>query len=268
VVAALVLVVGCSSSDDAATTTTTTTTASSTTAASKAASKELTVLVTNDDGVGAPGLDTLVQSLRQVPDTKVIVAAPAQNQSGTGGKTTPGGAPASPATTASGYPATAVAGFPADAVDWALGPNGIGVTPDVVLSGINLGQNLGSTVPKSGTVGAAQAAGAKGVPALAVSQGLADRPDFPTGAKLALAWLAEHRADLVSGAGRKTPAEVMNLNVPTCTAGTVKGVVEVPVDTTADPSFGPVDCSVPGADPTNDVTAFQEGFAPLSVLTP
>jgi 5'-nucleotidase len=226
-VATVSFAAGCSSSDDAtATTTTAKAQASSTTAeagSTPADAKELTVLVSNDDGVGAPGLDTLVQALRQVPDTKVIVAAPATNQSGTGGRTTPDGAPASPATTASGYAATAVAGFPADAVDWALGPGGIGVTPDVVIAGINQGQNLGSTVEISGTVGAARAAAAKGVPALAVSQGLAATPDYATGAKLALAWLADHRADLLSGAGRTTPARVENLNVPTCAAGSSRG---------------------------------------------
>ena len=50
----------------------------------------ITVLVTNDDGVSAPGIDALVQALRTSKNTKVVVVAPATNQSGTGGKTTPG----------------------------------------------------------------------------------------------------------------------------------------------------------------------------------
>jgi 5'-nucleotidase len=273
VIATVVLAGACSSSDDSSSPTTdrataTVSTVATTTAVSGSGSGELTVLVTNDDGVGAPGIDTLVQALRGVPDTKVIVAAPAQNRSGSGGRTTPGGAPAAPATTASGFPATAVSGFPADSVNWALDPGGIGVTPDVVISGINQGQNIGKLVDSSGTVGAARAAGARGVPALAVSQGIAEQPDFPTSAALALDWLKEHRADLLSGKLATTkPAPVENLNVPTCTAGKVKGVIEVPVDTVTEVQVAPVDCSVGGAKPADDVAAFNAGYAPLSVLT-
>ena len=50
----------------------------------------ITVLVTNDDGVSAPGIDALVQALRTSKNTKVVVVAPATNQTSTGGKTTPG----------------------------------------------------------------------------------------------------------------------------------------------------------------------------------
>ncbi len=80
-----------------------------------AQTKTLTVLVTNDDGVGAPGIDAVVQGLRSLPKTKVVVVAPLINQSGTGGKTTPGPLTVTSTTTASGYPAHAVAGYPAEA---------------------------------------------------------------------------------------------------------------------------------------------------------
>jgi 5'-nucleotidase len=270
VAAATVLVGSCSSDDSSSTASTAKDSTAKTTTTQQASTTQaatgLTVLVTNDDGVGAPGIDAMVEALRSVPDTKVIVAAPAQNQSGTGGRTTPGGAPAAPATTASGYAATAVSGFPADSVNWALGPGGIGVTPDVVVSGINQGQNLGRTVDVSGTVGAARAAAAKGIPALAVSQGLAEQPDYPTAAALVLDWLKEHRADLLSAAPA-TPAPVENLNVPTCTKGKVKGVIDVPVDTGADGNFDPVDCTVTAPRPTNDISAFAAGYAPLSELS-
>ena len=196
----------------------------------------------------------------------MIVVAPAENQSGSGGKTTPGGAPAAPATTAGGYEATAVTGFPADSVNWAL-DGGIDATPQLVVSGINSGQNIGKLVEVSGTVGAARAAATKGVPALAVSSGLADQPDFDTAAALAVEWVQEHRADLLDGKLATTPAPVENLNVPTCTAGEVKGVVEVPVDTVNDVQLGPVDCTVAGDTPTLDVAAFNAGYAPLSMLT-
>ena len=63
------------------------------------------MLVTNDDGVAAPGIDALVEALRTVKNTKVVVVAPDANQSGTGGNTTPGTLPTAAATTASGYEA-------------------------------------------------------------------------------------------------------------------------------------------------------------------
>ena len=50
----------------------------------------LRILVTNDDGVAAPGIDALVEALRKLPGVKVTVIAPAENKSGTGSSTTPG----------------------------------------------------------------------------------------------------------------------------------------------------------------------------------
>ena len=114
-----------------------------TTTRAAAATGPLTIMVTNDDGVAAPGIDTVVQGLRTLPHTEVTVVAPATNQSGTGGKTTTGTLATSPATTASGYPATAVQGYPADTVIWAVSDHGLSFRPDLVVSGINFGQNIG-----------------------------------------------------------------------------------------------------------------------------
>ena len=144
----------------------------------------ITVLVTNDDGVAGPGLDALVEALRTVKNTKVVVVAPATNQSGTDGKTTPGTLVTQPATTPSGYTATAVQGFPADTITAAL--DQLGVKPNVVMSGINPGQNVGSLTDLSGTVGAAKMAVKRGIPAVAFSQGAGDAPQFDSSAKLAL----------------------------------------------------------------------------------
>ncbi len=255
---------GCSSDDDASGTTTTAKASTSTTAAPK----ELTILVTNDDGVKAPGIDALVTALTKLPDTKVIVSAPASDQSGSGGKTTPGTLSAGPSTTASGYPATSVIGYPADSVDWAL-DGGIPEHPQLVVSGINSGQNIGKLIELSGTVGAARAASSKGVPALAVSAGFASTIDFSTAAKLAVDWVQAHRADILAGKMATTPAPVANLNVPTCSAGTVHGVVDATVDTTSQVPVAPVDCTVTAGAvaPSTDIAAFAAGYAPLSVVT-
>ena len=141
---------------------------------------KLQILVSNDDGYDAAGIDAVVQALVARPNVHVTVAAPATNQSGAGGNTTPGGVTADPGQTLSGYAATAVNGFPADSVLYAL--NTMHLNPDLLVSGINFGQNIGPFIPLSGTVGAARVGGRASIPAVAVSQGFGSPPDYPTAA--------------------------------------------------------------------------------------
>jgi 5'-nucleotidase len=228
----------------------------------------LRILVTNDDGVDAPGIDALVEALRALPDTEVTVVAPLANQSGSGGNTTPGELAVTDVTTASGYPAKAVDGYPADAILWALDQGGVEEPPDLVVSGINFGQNLGPAIEISGTVGAARAAATRGIPALAVSQGIADQPDFPSAVDEAVAWVEANRTELLARTGDE-PAEVDNLNVPTCTTGDVRELVVAP----AAPEAGTrdvtvVDCTSTLVGPADDIDAFINGFAVLSEAIP
>ncbi len=228
-------------------------------APAKKSPPRLHVLVTNDDGVGAPGIDLLVQQLRTLRNVRVTVVAPLTNQSGSGDQTTPGQLEVTRTTTASGVKARAVAGFPADTVVWALDH---GVRPDVVVSGVNQGQNLGPVVDVSGTVGAAKAAVRNRVPALAVSQGIGEPPDYAAGVRQTLDWVREHRKDLT---GKRPRVELANLNVPTCTVGTVRGVIEVPSASSGD-ILAPVNCESTLTDPADDVQAFVNGYAPLSII--
>ena len=69
----------------------------------------------------------------------------------------------------------AVAGYPADTLSFASRRRVLATT-DVVVSGVNWGENLGPVIAASGTIGAARAAVRLGVPALAVSQGAGDPP--------------------------------------------------------------------------------------------
>jgi 5'-nucleotidase len=250
----------------------TTTTPATTAPATTQPVEPLTILVTNDDGVGAPGIDALVEGLRTRPDVTVIVVAPLENQSGTGGSTTDGTLTVTDATTASGYPAKAVAGFPADSIVWALDEGGISVRPDLVISGINSGQNVGPFVEVSGTVGAARAAGARGIPALAASAGLfvedgqmSEDADFPSAVREVLAWLDDNTDLVVSLRDSAAPAPVDNLNIPTCTIGEVRGDLEAPVATDfADRDVFSGDCSVDNPAPADDIDAFIAGYASLS----
>ncbi|MFN8017827.1 MAG: 5'/3'-nucleotidase SurE [Acidimicrobiales bacterium] len=256
----LALLAGCGSSGGDASPTTTKAEAKATTTA--AADAPLTILVGNDDGYAADGIDALVEGLRTVEGVKVVVVAPASNQSGTGGTTTDGDLETAKVETASGYPATSVVGYPADAIRVAMDEQG--VDPDLVITGINQGQNIGPLVDVSGTVGAARAAVARGVPALATSQGTGASFDYEAAVPLILDWLAGHRADIAAG---KMDATVTNLNVPSCDQGKVRGLLEVDVDAAggAD-ALKPQDCTstVPASSLTTDVPAFNNGYATIS----
>ncbi|GGN15770.1 5'/3'-nucleotidase SurE [Halarchaeum nitratireducens] len=170
----------------------------------------LSVLLTNDDGIDAPGLERLRDRLDA--DHDVTVVAPAGQQSGTGQTRTAG--PVEYHDHARGY---AVEGTPADCV--AVGLAAIGLEPDVVVSGCNDGPNLGAHVlGRSGTVGAAMEAGFLDVPAVALSMydwDLTD-PDWePTTETFDLA--AEVAADLVPAfaAGDVLPsADYLSVNAP------------------------------------------------------
>jgi 5'-nucleotidase len=269
-VLALALTAACSSGGSSGSTASSSSSGSSASgeAASSSADRPLQILVSNDDGVAAPGIDTLAKALSALPNVVVTVSAPAANQSGTGGKTTPGGVTGTPATTASGLAATSVDGFPADAVAYGLATVLKGVKPDLVVSGVNNGQNLGPVIDLSGTVGAARVGAAQHIPAIAVSAGLGDNPNFADGAAAVVSWVTEHRADLLGGTA--DTANVLSINTPTCTAGAVRGILDVP----AAPDAGgrnvipAADCAsttpVPaGAD---DVTAFALGYTTRSLI--
>ena len=231
-----------------------------------AATSALRILVTNDDGVHAPGIDVLVVALKRLPNVDLTVVAPADDQSGTGDSTTYDQSTVTTerTRTRSGSPATAVKGTPADGVLWALG-SGLGTRPDLVVSGINSAENLGTSIPGSGTVGAARTAARAGIPALAVSQGAADEPDYSTAAKFAIAWVKSHRDQLLANRGQPVPGivRVDNLNVPTCAESKVRGLARVPA--ASDPAAA-VDCTAPKRTPRDDVTAFSNGYATITPL--
>ncbi|HEX3796182.1 MAG TPA: 5'/3'-nucleotidase SurE [Acidimicrobiales bacterium] len=226
----------------------------------------LSILVTNDDGVTAPGIDAAVQALRGLPHTKVIVVAPLTNQSGTGSKTTPGMLTATAAQTASGYPAMAVAGYPADTIHWAIAQHGIAHRPNLVVSGINFGQNIGPLADVSGTVGAARAAASLGIPAIATSQGIDNgaQPNFAQSAAQLVRWVQSHRAALLKGTFKARQS--VQMNVPTC-PGPVRGPIQAPLAASVTGiNILQVNCSSTVKKFPNDVQAFLNGYAVISPL--
>ncbi len=136
------------------------------------------------------------------------------------------------------------------------------------MSGINFGQNIGPAVDISGTVGAARAAAARKIPALASSQGIGDPMAYPTGVTQVLAWVAEHRADLLDGKA-VTDKLLENINIPTCPTGTNRGVLDMPIaPDLAGRDMLKVDCQSTATNPTDDVGAFIIGYVTLSTLPP
>jgi 5'-nucleotidase len=272
-VAMLVLAVSaasCSDSDsdkeDGSSKTTTSTADSASTSAADSDSDSdsedpLTVLLTNDDGVSGAGLDAMAEALSVEDGIEVVVVAPADDKTGSGGRTTPGELVATETTTVSGYPATAVQGHPADSVIWALDEGGI--EPDVVISGINKGQNIANLIPLSGTVGAARQGAQMGVPAVAVSQGFGDPPDYPTAVRAVLDWLDENEESLRSDS--LGTDQITNINVPTCPGGQVQGTVEVPPAPDTGVDLNAVDCTGT-AEPVDDATAFLNGWIAVSTI--
>lgn len=127
---------------------------------------EKLILLTNDDGIASPGLWAAARALQ--PLGQVVVAAP-QVQCTSVGRGQPSGSSGRIETLAGpAGPAYAVDGTPAQAVLYAL-VELLPRAPDLVVAGINYGDNVGSGVTASGTVGAALEAASFGLPALAVS---------------------------------------------------------------------------------------------------
>jgi 5'-nucleotidase len=171
-------------------------------------------LVTNDDGYLAPGIGVLTRVAARLGD--VDVEAPDREQSATSHSLTMH----RPLRVRQVHEGTRVVdGTPTDCVVLALGEL-LERPPEFVLSGINLGSNLGDDVLYSGTVAAAMEATILGVPAVAFSFAAAD-PDPPLDA----AWI-----DLLEGLLRRIveresfPAEtLLNINLPAVGAREVKG---------------------------------------------
>jgi 5'-nucleotidase len=122
------------------------------------------ILISNDDGYLAPGIIALADALASIAE--IIVVAPDSNRSGSSNSLTLD-RPLRAYRAANGF--YSVNGTPSDCVHIAL-TGGFGSTPDLVVSGINQGQNMGDDTLYSGTVAAATEAYLFGIPAIAFSQ--------------------------------------------------------------------------------------------------
>lgn len=174
------------------------------------------LLLTNDDGINAPGIMALIREFYQKYDFDIV--APDTERSGAGHSLTfisplrarniifPGFEKAK---------AFAVNGTPVDCVK--LGIGNLSEKPDMVVSGVNLGANLGTDVLYSGTVSAAMEAALLGIPSIAVSICSFEPRNWETAS-----YAATKAVEMLS----KNPLGdgiVLNINVPDLSLSEIKG---------------------------------------------
>jgi len=182
------------------------------------------VLITNDDGIQATGLDALRRELIAVDGLELHVIAPDSNRSATARSiTTRSPLWVEEVPFDDGSSGFATDGTTVDCVRFAeLGL--VGERPELIVSGINHGSNLGDDITYSGTVAAALEGIVLGIPAIAISQQSAAREmDFRWGREFDFSVAAAFAAELVRRvAAEPLPADTL-LNV-NCPAGTPTGI--------------------------------------------
>lgn len=177
------------------------------------------ILLTNDDGVQARGLSVLETIARTLSDDVTIVA-PSDEQSGVGRSLT---LTRPIRLRRLGDKKFAVVGTPTDAVAMALSNIMRDAPPDLILSGVNRGANLGEDVGYSGTVSAAMEGALAGIRSIALSQVYAHEgagDAVPFGA--AAAWGERVLRPLLDAPW--SPRTLVNINFPPIAADEVKGV--------------------------------------------
>ncbi len=175
------------------------------------------ILISNDDGIHAPGIEALSLEVRKFAD--IVLVAPDKQQSAVGHAITMNYPLRVQKIYRSGvFYGYGVEGTPADAVK-------LGVRtllerkPDLVLSGINHGSNTAISIIYSGTVSAATEGTVLGIPSIAFSLTTYDKPDFTYAAKF-----AGRLAQMVLANGLP-PGVLLNVNIPPMKESEICGVV-------------------------------------------
>ena len=169
------------------------------------------ILLSNDDGYQAPGLKALFESVKAYGD--ITIVAPSENRSGASGSLT-----LNKVLTVkeSGERCFTVGGTPVDCVH--IGLNGLlDSEPDMVISGINSGSNLGDDVLYSGTVGAAMEGRRLPYPGIAVSLVGSEPKYYGTAGQVISAIISEVKANSLPS------RTILNVNVPDRPLGDLNG---------------------------------------------
>ncbi len=226
------------------------------------------ILVSNDDGYQAPGLLSLAAALREVAE--VIVVAPDRDRSGASNSLSL----KNPLYVTEQQPGFySVEGTPTDCVHLAI-TGLLDPEPDMVISGINHGPNLGDDVIYSGTVAAAMEGRFLGLPAIALSQASFQPQHLATAARIAV-WLVRLLRE------RPLPPDtLLNVNVPDCPWEQIAGIQATrlgqrhksePVIKSTDPRGRPIYWVGPAgpeqeAGPGTDFHAVRNGYVSITPL--
>ncbi len=169
------------------------------------------ILVSNDDGYQAAGIKSLINELKKISD--VIVVAPDRNRSGSSSSLTLDKAVKVSKINNNFY---YIDGTPADCVHIAL-TGLIDFIPDLVVSGINHGPNMGDDTIYSGTVAAAMEGYLLNIPSFAVSMGSDNPQNFITAARVTVELIKLYNK-------KKFASTLLNINVPDVPYNDLKGI--------------------------------------------
>lgn len=230
------------------------------------------ILLTNDDGIYAPGLAAMERALKRLGDVHVV--APAVEQSGVGHSITF----LSPLMAKEVFDGErrrgwAVEGSPADCVKLALAE--FCTKPDLVVSGINGGLNLGINVLYSGTVAGATEGAVFGLPSIAVSLEYDEHAQFDRAAALALGLIEQ-----ILGQPDSSEHALYNINIPTVAMQRRAEVSVVPMATVGWPAefdrrvdpkgrryyWAMGTPAVPQSGEMTDLEALEKGYVTLTPL--
>ncbi|MDY7010841.1 MAG: 5'/3'-nucleotidase SurE [Planctomycetota bacterium] len=230
------------------------------------------ILLVNDDGILAPGLSALWSAVADMGE--VTVVAPETSQSAAGRSLTLHGPVICNHVHVGGqFHGVSVAGRPVDCVKLAIREL-MDSRPDLVLSGINAGENVGVNVFYSGTVSAGAEGALFGIPSVAFSLAGAGEMDFRRAGRLCRQVLD------VLLSGSIAPGELVNVNIPALSQSTPRGVKVVPQSTAAISETYRRENDADGRmifqlndhfehgpqDTETDVTALAEGFITVTPL--
>jgi 5'-nucleotidase len=231
----------------------------------------LKILISNDDGVDAPGIKALFEKLSPIAD--VTVAAPAENFSGAGHGISSSDPIMVKEFAKNGKKWFAIQAKPATCVRLAL-ESLLGFKPDLVVSGINRGENLGVVTFYSGTLGCAREAAFKGIPAVAFSLEHGKVMDYEGAADFAAQLVTEMKTKKLD------PHKFLNVNYPAILKNQIRGVLVTRQDTRPSyeyyekrtspegqlyfwPMYKTLD---QGSDSKTDVWALENGYISITPL--
>ncbi len=229
------------------------------------------ILLTNDDGIFAPGLAAIYKELVKIGD--VMVVAPADSQSGASHSVTFSEPLVCNKVDINGlFTGFSVQGSPADCVKLACMQLHNGPI-DLLVAGINNGANAGINVYYSGTVAAAMEGAFLKIPSVAMSLAAEEQMDFESAAK--------YCAEILRKLMPVEEGQVININIPWLSKGRPKGIKVVPQSTegfheryiSQKNEQGQTVFQLAGGphrfeDTATDTTSLAEGFITITVLKP